>query len=371
MRLLFGILFGALLTSMATGPLWGAETPSRTPDSVREARYYQALSKSIVQCALCPNRCVLAPGQRGLCTVRENRGGKLFTLVYGTPCAVNVDPIEKKPFFHVLPGSSSFSISTAGCNMRCAFCQNWQISQARPEEVSASWLPPDAVVDNALAEGCATIAFTYTEPTVFYEYMLDTARAAAAKGVSCVLHSCGYINEEPLTELAPFLTAANIDLKGFSEEFYRKMGQGHLQPVLDTLVTLKRLGVWLEITNLIIPGANDDPGQIEKMCAWIKEHLGDEVPLHFSAFRPAYKLERLPQTSRQTLEKAREIASAVGLKYVYIGNYPGNPGESTYCPRCKKNVLHRIGYRIESTDIVDGKCRFCGYVIRGIWSLKK
>lgn len=321
----------------------------------------------MVQCALCPNRCIMEPGRRGLCTVRINRDGALHTLVYGNPCAVHVDPIEKKPFFHVLPGTLSFSISTAGCNMRCAFCQNWQISQATPEEVSGYNLPPEKVVDEAIKALCQTIAFTYTEPTIFYEYMLDTAKAAKEKGMKCVVHSCGYINPEPLKELCKYLFAADIDLKGFSEGFYQRMGQGHLQPVLDSLKIIKEEGVWLEITTLVIPGANDDPKEIRAMCRWIRENLGEDVPLHFSRFYPAFKLQNLPPTSVETLERAREIAMEEGLRYVYIGNLPGNPAESTYCPNCKKNVLHRIGYEILSNDIVKGKCGFCGYEIKGRW----
>jgi pyruvate formate lyase activating enzyme len=333
----------------------------------REALYYQRLESNRVNCRLCPNMCVLGEGQRGRCNVRMNRGGSLYTLVYGKPCAVHVDPIEKKPFFHVLPASLSYSIATVGCNMRCVFCQNWQISQATPSEAITTNLGPEEVVDGALREKCATIAFTYTEPTVFYEYMLDIAKVAQAKGVKCVMHSCGYINPEPLKELSKYLLAADIDLKGFDDEFYRKMGQGRLAPVLEALKTLKDEGVWIEITNLLIPGENDKDDQIRKMCLWIRENLGDYVPVHFSRFYPQYKLQNLPPTPIETLERAGKIATAAGLKYVYVGNMPGHPQESTYCPNCKKNVLHRIGYRVLSNDIINGKCRFCDYEIKGKW----
>ena len=333
----------------------------------RLALYWHKLADNIVNCVLCPNRCVIPDGKRGFCRVRTNRGGKLYTLVYGAPCAVHVDPIEKKPFYHVLPGSRSYSIATVGCNMGCVFCQNWQISQASPEEAATFDLPPEKVVEEAIKARCDTIAFTYTEPTVFYEYMLDIAKEAKKRGVKCVMHSCGYINTEPLKELSKYLYAADIDLKGFSEAFYRKMGQGHLQPVLESLKTLKGEGVWVEITNLVIPGENDSPAEIKAMCQWIKENLGDEVPIHFSRFHPNFKLQNLPPTPVETLERARDIAMGVGLKYVYVGNIPGHPGESTYCPNCKKTVVHRIGYNLLANNVVGGKCKFCGYEIKGQW----
>ena len=345
-----------------------AAQSEKTNAREREALYYHKTEKGTVQCVLCPNLCVIPDGKRGFCRVRTNRGGSLYTLVYGAPCAVHIDPIEKKPFFHVLPGSRSYSIATVGCNMGCVFCQNWQISQASPENSVSYDMPPEKVVEGAIKEQCETIAFTYTEPTVFYEYMLDIAKLAQARGVKCVMHSCGYINPEPLRELCKYLFAADIDLKGFTEEFYKKMGQGHLQPVLETLKILKEQGVWIEITNLVISGENDEPEQIKAMCQWIKDTLGDSVPLHFSRFYPAYKLQNLPPTSVETLENARDIAMQVGLKYVYLGNIPAHPGESTYCPNCKRNVLQRLGYTIINNDIVDGKCKFCGTDIEGRWS---
>jgi pyruvate formate lyase activating enzyme len=228
-------------------------------------------------------------------------------------------------------------------------------------------MTPEEVVEGARRSNCKTIAFTYTEPTVFYEYMLDTAKKADAKGVKSVIHSCGYINAEPLKELCKHLYAANVDLKGFTEEFYNKMGQGRLQPVLDAMKVIKGEGVWLEITNLVIPGANDDPETIRAMCKWIKENLGDDVPVHFSRFHPNFQLRNLPPTPINTLERARDIAQETGLKYVYIGNVPGHPAESTYCPGCKRAVVRRMGYTILSVSIKEGKCAFCGYEIKGRW----
>lgn len=344
-----------------------SEDTHRTVPKV--ASYWERIRDNIVQCQLCPRRCILDLGQRGYCTVRINKEGLLYTLGYGNPIAVHVDPIEKKPFFHVLPGTSAFSIAVAGCNMRCLFCQNWQISQAKPDEVTAYDMPPEKVVDAAIRSGSSFIVYTYTEPTIFYEYMLDISKLARSKGIKNGMHTCGYINEEPLKELLTYMDAVNVDLKGFNEMFYRKMGSmAELEPVLNTIKTVKRSGVWLEITNLLIPGQNDDPEEIRKMCVWIKENVGDDVPLHFSRFTPSFQLLNLPPTPMKKLEEAFRIAKGVGLKYVYIGNVPGNTYENTYCPNCGKLVVGREGYRIKELNISGGKCKFCGYKISGIWS---
>jgi pyruvate formate lyase activating enzyme len=300
--------------------------------------------------------------------VRINKAGKLYTLGYGNPVAIHIDPIEKKPFFHVSPGEAVFSLAVAGCNMRCLFCQNWQISQSKPDETQNYSFSPEDLVKEAAKNKCKFIAYTYTEPTVFYEYMLDICKEARKKGIKNTMHSCGYINSEPLKELLPYMDAVNIDLKGFSEEFYAKIGlMARLEPVLDTLKTIKQQGVWLEITNLLIPGFNDQPEKIKEMCVWIKDNLGADVPLHFSRFMPAFKLENLPPTPVEKLKEAYDIAKAVGLNYVYIGNVPGCPEESTYCPRCGKVVIKRQGYQIQENNIIKGKCKFCGYEIAGKW----
>ena len=334
----------------------------------RVASYWNRVRDNIVQCVLCPRRCVLDVGRRGVCTVRINKDGMLYTLGYGNPVAVHVDPIEKKPFFHVLPGTNAYSIAVAGCNMRCLFCQNWQISQARPDEVTAYDMPPEKVVEGAIKANCPFIVYTYTEPTVFYEYMLDISKLARQKGLRNGMHTCGYINREPLEELLKYMDAVNVDLKAFSEEFYRRMGMmAELKPVLETIKTIKEAGVWLELTNLIIPGQNDDPGRIRAMCVWIKENLGDEIPLHFSRFVPQFRLQNLPPTPVEKLEEAYNIAKEAGLKYVYIGNVPGHPQENTCCPKCKKLIVGRLGYTILENNIADGKCKFCGERIAGIW----
>ena len=332
-----------------------------------EALYWKSLPGGAVQCQLCPNRCVLSNGKRGLCGDRVNLEGKLFTLVFARPVAIHVDPIEKKPLSHFLPGTTAFSIATAGCNLGCIFCQNWQISQVKPEEASHFIAEPRQIVEEALKSRSRTIAYTYTEPTVFYEYMLETAKLAKKAGLRNIMHSCGYINPEPLKELLKYMDACNIDLKGFSEEFYEKMCYGRLQPVLDSLKTVKQAGVWLEISNLIIPGKNDDPKMIKAMCSWIKENLGPEVPLYFSAFHPNYKLQGVPPTPVETLERAARIGRECGLNFVYIGNVYGHAGENTYCPKCKKMVIERLGYIIKENNLVNGRCRFCGYKMPGVW----
>jgi pyruvate formate lyase activating enzyme len=334
----------------------------------RIASYWNKVREKIVQCVLCPRRCVIDDGRRGLCTVRVNRGGTLYTLGYGNPVAVHIDPIEKKPFFNVLPGENAFSIAVAGCNMRCLFCQNWQISQSKPDEVTAYDMPPEMVVSEAIKNNCPFIVYTYTEPTVFYEYMLDISKLARSKGLKNGMHTCGYINQEPLEELLKYMDAVNVDLKGFNEEFYQKMGAfASLEPVLNTLKAVKRAGVWLEITNLIIPGLNDDPREIRSMCEWIRENLGKDTPIHFSRFMPSFRLQNLPPTPVSKLEEAYRIAKDAGLEYVYIGNVPGHAGENTYCPQCKKVIVGRIGYRVTENNIVDSKCKFCGRPVSGVW----
>jgi pyruvate formate lyase activating enzyme len=320
-----------------------------------------------VQCELCPTACELENYQVGGCRTRINREGKLYSLVYGKPCAVAVDPIEKKPFFHFLPATRAFSIATAGCVMGCKFCQNWQISQAAPEDVDTYDLPPADVVRQAAFYDCRSITYTYTEPTVFYEYMYDTAVLARKFGIRNTMHSCGYISEKPLRQLAKYLDAADIDLKAFTEDFYSRMCGGRLKPVLDSLVTLRQEKVWLEITNLVIPTLNDDPKEIRAMCQWIVKNLGPDVPIHFSRFTPLYKLKDLPPTPLATLHDARKIAQDCGVRYAYIGNIRSD-GENTYCHHCRKRIVERIGYFVKQNDVKNGRCRFCGTAVPGVWS---
>ena len=328
-------------------------------ENLREASFWMKLQERIVQCQLCPRGCVISDGNRGYCGVRENRDGTLYTMVYAKAVAVHIDPIEKKPLFHFLPSSTAFSVATTGCNLKCRFCQNWEISQARPEEVDYLRLEPKELVEKAIESGSPTIAYTYTEPTIFYEYMLETAKLARVKGLRNIMHSNGYIREEPLRQLCKYLDAANIDLKGFSEEYYAKLTDAKLEPVLKSLKVLKEEGVYVEITNLVLPGFNDDEGTLRKMCLWIKDNLGPDTPVHFGRFFPLYKLANLNPTPVETLEKARKIALESGLRYVYIGNVAGNPAENTFCPRCGKVVIERNGYFITKNNLSDGKCKFC------------
>jgi len=363
-KILLIILF---CLSISLVDAWAQES---SRPSLHPASYWRTIKNTTLQCLLCPRKCVLAPGQRGVCTVRINKEGRLYSLGYGNPIAIHIDPIEKKPFFHVSPGSSVYSLAVAGCNMRCVFCQNWQISQSKPDESRNYNLSPEEVVNQVIQSNCRFIAFTYTEPTVFYEYMLDISKIAKAKGIKNTMHTCGYINQEPLKELLKYMDAVNVDLKGFSPEIYAKISEmAKLEPVLETLKTIKNAGIWLEIACLIIPGLNDEAIKIKEMCLWIKENLGEEVPVHFSRFMPAFRLISLPPTPLEKLDEAYKIAKNVGLKYVYIGNVPGHAGESTICPNCGKIAIKRIGYEILENNIKDGKCGFCGNKIAGRWDL--
>ena len=336
---------------------------------IHEASFYEKIDESTVQCQLCHRGCTLSEGQRSFCRAREPKDGKLYSLVYGQPCAVHIDPIEKKPLFHFLPATPIFSIATAGCNFRCKFCQNWQISQFGPEETYNEELSPQEIVNQTLKNNCPSIAYTYTEPSIFYEYMLDTAKAAKTRGIKNIYHSNGSLNPKPVEEISLYLDAANIDLKGFTQEFYTETCAGYLETVLETLKILKRNGTWLEITNLIVPTLNDDLEKIKQMCVWIKENLGQDVPLHFSRFWPQYKLTTLNPTPVETLEKAREIAKDTGLNFVYIGNVPGHVGENTYCPRCKLPIIKRTGFSVLEKNLSSsGTCVFCKTPVPGVWS---
>ena len=331
-----------------------------------EARHYISTPRG-VKCKLCPHACNLKEDETGDCRTRVNKGGKLYSIAYGNPCAVHVDPIEKKPLYHFLPTTKAFSIATAGCNLACLNCQNWTISQVSPLESKNYNMMPDEVIKECLYYGCKSIAYTYSEPIAFYEYTYETSKIARQKGIKNIFISAGYINEQPLREICQVLDAANIDLKSFSNDIYEMLNAGTLDPVLNTLKILKEEGVWLEITNLIVPSWTDDFDMIRKMCNWFCNNDLDDCPLHFSRFHPQYKLTKLPPTPTATLEKAREIALQEGMKFVYIGNVPGINAESTYCPSCKKILIERKGYKIIENNIKDGKCRFCNERIPGVW----
>jgi len=334
--------------------------------TIKEAMFYHTVCNG-VQCDLCPKECFLPEGYRGKCRVRINTGDKLFTMVYGLPKSVAIDPIEKKPVYHLKPGSTAFSIATNGCNLRCDFCQNWQLSQCNPEDSGYETMLPEKVVEQARLNNCQSIAYTYSEPVIFYEYVYDTARLAKEKGIYNVFISGGYINREPLEKLLPYLDVVKIDLKGFDDGFYRRTVGCKLSDVLSTLRTLKANNKLTEVVNLVVPGLNDNMGEIRQMSRWIKENMGADTPLFFTRFYPQYLLSNLPATDESTLVKAHDIAKEEGLQYVYVGNLPGNVYESTYCPHCGRIVIKRYGYTILENHIKDGKCGYCGYAIRGIW----
>ena len=334
-----------------------------------EAMFYQQVSNGRVQCLLCPHSCTLDNGSTGLCRVRKNFDGKLHTLVYGYPCTYDIGPIEKAPLYHFVPAHNRLCIATVGCNLRCRYCHNWHISQRSPGQVREYEISAEEMVEEAPRRGVNSISFTYTEPTVFYEYMLGISRLAKEKNIKTSIVSNGYINPEPMRKLLPHLDAVKIDLKSFSEDFYENITSASLEPVKRTLRIVREEGVFLEIVNLVVPGLNDDPGEIRSMCNWIKDNLGDEVPVHFSRFSPTYRLTELSPTPVSTLETAVRIAYETGLKYVYIGNVPGHKHNSTFCPDCKEKLIERAHFTILANNIEKGKCRFCGYAIAGIWEI--
>jgi len=335
---------------------------------VRDARYYESHQNGKIRCLLCPRECTVFPGRRGYCGVRENQNGTYKTLVYGRLTAINNDPIEKKPLFHFLPGSTALSVSTSGCNVKCKFCQNWNLSQSRPEDLNFSYLSPEQLVDMAIRYSIPTIAFTYNEPTIFTEYILDTASAGKEKGVRSIHISNGYINKKPLRDLCHVLDAVKIDFKAYSDDFYRDFVDGSLNPVLDTMVEIKSQGLWLEMVNLIIPTLNDSRKELTEMCKWITTNLGTDVPIHFTRFHPEYLLKNLPPTPLKTLDNAYQIAKDAGINYVYVGNTPGHIHENTTCPNCSEELVVRKGYYIVKNSISNGACPKCQTPIPGIWS---
>lgn len=341
----------------------GASEPS---SGLRLAMYQEESARGIV-CRICPNECTLKEGEVSDCRNRVVRKSKLYTMAFGNPCAVNIDPVEKKPLYHFLPGSSAFSIATAGCNFACLNCQNWTISQTSPDKTRNFDMPPADVVGNAVSGNCRLIAYTYSEPVTFYEYVYETSKLARARGIKNIMVSNGYINKEPLKELCKYIDGANIDLKSFSDSTYLKLNGGKLQPVLDALKTYRDEGVWLEITNLIVPGWTDKPDEIKQMCRWLADNGFTETPIHFSRFQPQYKLEHLPPTPTAILNAASSIAREAGLKYIYIDNVPGSGIDDTVCPSCGQKVIERSGFRILSNKIKNGRCP-CGTSIPGVWS---
>ncbi len=353
--------------AMAAGVIAPLSLEGMKPAPKERLAMYQEESARGVICRICPNECNPKEGELSDCRNRVVRNSKLYTMAFGNPCAVNIDPVEKKPLYHFLPGSTAFSIATAGCNFACLNCQNWTISQTSPDKTRNYDMPPEDVVAKAISGNCRSIAYTYSEPVTFYEYVYETSKLARAAGIKNIMHSNGYINREPLRELCRFIDGVNIDLKSFSESTYLKLSGGKLQPVLDALKVYRDEGVWLEITSLIVPGWTDKKDEIRLMCKWLADNGFTETPIHFSRFQPQYKLEHLPPTPTGILDSAAAIAHEEGLKYIYIGNVPGTDIDDTVCPSCKKKVIERSGFRIVSDSLKNGKCS-CGTTIPGIWS---
>lgn len=342
-------------------------SPSSSQNQLTEAKYYQPLDGNTVQCQLCFRKCIIQDGGRGFCLARDNIRGKLYTLTYGKPVAVHIDPVEKEPLFHMEPGSNTLCVGTASCNLRCKNCINWHIAYKAPEEVEAVPMTAEEVVQTAIDHDVHTICFTYNEPTQQYEYMYDIAKLAKEKGLRVTFHSNGEMSPEPMRAILPYVDAVAIDLKAFDPDVYQQLTTGELVPVLDTLKLIKEQGVWLEVVCLIIPTWSDDLEDIKKMCSWIRDNLGEETPVHFSRFFPTCKLAKLSPTPLSTLEQTHDIAREVGLHYVYIGNVSGHDYANTYCPKCGKILVERKGLLIRQNNIVDGRCNFCGHEIPGIW----
>lgn len=329
---------------------------------------YEKIGDKKVQCNLCAHRCKINEGKKGICLVRENRDGTLYTLVYGRTISQHVDPIEKKPLFNFYPGTTAYSIATVGCNFKCQFCQNWEISQMVRDEhlIMGNEASPESIVENAKKYGSKSIAYTYTEPTIFFEYAYDTAKLAHEVDIKNVFVTNGYMTEEAIKKIEPYLDAANVDLKSFSDDFYRKLCGAKLQPVLDALKLMKKLGIWVEVTTLIIPTLNDSSEELREIAKFIVNELGEGTPWHISRFYPAYNLTDKPPTPIETIHKAREIGLNEGLKYVYEGNVLGSTGENTYCPNCKNLIIERLGYQIINKATKDGKCPYCESRIYGV-----
>jgi pyruvate formate lyase activating enzyme len=320
-----------------------------------------------VQCLLCAQRCLIPVGERGKCRTRMNVDGELRSLVYGRPITVHVDPIEKKPFYHFLPGREAFSLATSGCPLHCKFCQNWEISQSRPEDYGGAFVGPEQVAAAAAERRAPIIAYTYNEPTVFTEYLTDIARAGRTRGLRSVLVSCGFMNEAPLTEMCEVLDAIKIDLKGFSPDFYRQVCSAELAPVLRSIKQVAASGTHLELVNLVVPTLNDSETMLTGLAKWVMGEIGPDVPIHFTRFHPDYQLLNLPPTPISTLERAREIAMNEGIHYAFVGNVPGHPGNHSYCPRCGTMVIERQGFFVSSVRLDEGRCPKCKEPIPGVW----
>ncbi|MDH7512843.1 MAG: AmmeMemoRadiSam system radical SAM enzyme [Clostridiales bacterium] len=334
----------------------------------KEAMFYKTFDGQSIQCLLCPRQCIIGEGKRGFCRNRENQKGKLYSKVYGKPCVVDIGPIEKAPLYHFIPGHLRLCLTCASCNLRCKYCHNWHLSQKSLDELNYHSYSPADIIQQAKNHKLHSVSFTYTEPTVYYEYLYDISVMAKQKGLKTSIVSNGYIRKEPLLRLLAVLDAVKIDLKGFSEKFYEEVCSASLNPVLESLITVKKNNTWLEIVNLVVPTLNDDPRMIDEMCRWIRENLGLDTPLHFTRFFPNYKLTHLSATPVSTLESAYEIAKKNGLRYVYVGNVPGHHANSTYCSNCGEKLIERTHFIVRKNQIKkNGLCPFCGGKMPGIW----
>lgn len=333
-----------------------------------DRKYWKALDGGKVQCSLCPNSCVVSPGGVSYCRTRKNRNGALYTHAYNNPVILTVDPYEKYPLYHFMPGTKALVLAPGGCNLRCQYCQNWEQSQSEPDKLKTFYALKEDVVKAASSKGCTAVGYTYTDPVAFFEYARDVAAEARSKGLKTVFGTAAYINPAALKELCEHATAFSVTLKGFSEKFYSKVTGVKLQPVLDALVAIRKSGKWLEVVNLVIPTLNDEMKDLEALGKWVKANLGEDVPLHFERFVPAFRMKDLPMTPVNTLEEARGAALAAGLKYVYMSNLSPHDGNHTYCPKCKELLIKRLGFTTLEVRVNKGTCSKCGSTIPGVWS---
>ena len=337
--------------------------------SFKPAKWWEESDNGKLLCTLCPRYCTIGDGQAGFCYIRQNIGGKLYSIGYGKPTGFAIDPVEKKPLNHFLPGSKILSFGTAGCNLGCKFCQNWSISKARLDDINSLSVSPEDVVMLAKKYNLPSIAYTYNDPVIFGEYVIDISKIAYEEGINSVMVTAGYIDKNARKEVFQYIDAANVDLKAFTETFYHKLSFAHLEYVLDTLIWLKKeTSVWFEITNLMIPDENDSIDETKKMCQWIVENLGDEVPVHFTAFHPDFKMINKTNTPASTLNNARQIAVSAGIKYCYVGNVHDSIGQNTYCPECKKLIIQRDWHSIIENKLSNSHCPYCNTLIAGIFS---
>ena len=340
---------------------------ANTNKYLKRAYFYEKINNGSVKCKICPNMCIVPPGQMGKCKVKKNINGEYYTIVYSRPAVIHIDNVEKAPLYHYKPETKMLSIATAGCNLTCKYCQNWQFSQSYPNQVKSFDLTPQQIIKKAIDSECNIVSFFYTEPTVYYEYMYDTALLAKKAGLKTIMVTAGYINSKPLEYLCNVIDAFTIGLKGFNDQYYRSIVGGSIEPVKNTIKLLKKTNKHIEIVNLIVPTLNDSETELQSLIEWLKTNVGTDVPVHFSRFVPQYKLQNLPPTPINILNKARKISINNGLKYAYVDNLPGHEGQNTLCPKCKKTLIKRVGFNVIENVIKHSKCPYCNELIKGNW----